>query len=190
MNIANASPQNSSVTATLMIRVNGERELASTLSFIRQRVQEVDPKHPVEMQLYSEALEAIYGDEQKLLNLVGIFSVLCVLISLMGLFGLSAFTTRQRTKEIGIRKILGATSPEIFSLLCKDLVLLILAASVFASALAYYAISQWLLNFAYRIEINIAVFLLTSAGAITLAFLTIILQGNNTVNRNPASSLR
>ncbi|GAB1267768.1 ABC transporter permease [Aurantivibrio infirmus] len=186
---ASLTTQNANLTGTLLVRLSASN-IPSVLNHVRNTLSEQDPSHPPELIFYDQALGQVYTNERRLLNLVVLFAVLSVFISCMGLFGLSSFTTAQRTKEIGIRKILGASRQEILMMLFKDVAGLVAIASVISFALSYYAINQWLDNFSYRIDINLLVFLAISCVAIALAFITIALQGNKTINQNPAQSLR
>ncbi len=120
----------------------------------------------------------------------GIFAGLAVVIACLGLFGLAAFTTIQRTKEIGVRKVLGASVLSIVSLLSKDFVKLVGIAIVIASPLAWYGMNQWLSDFAYKVNIEWWVFLLAGALAVGVALLTVSFQSIKAALTNPVKSLR
>ena len=124
------------------------------------------------------------------MKLSGIFSGVCILISCLGLLGLAAFTTEQRTKEIGVRKVLGASTLQIIVMLSRSILLIVLAASVVASLIAYFAIDEWLAGFAYHAGINPLVFVLSAAIAVAVAFGTVALQAFKTAQANPVESLR
>jgi len=108
----------------------------------------------------------------------------------LGLLGLSAFTVEQRTKEIGIRKVLGASIPQIMTLLTKEFVKLVVIANVIAFPIAYFAMSKWLQNFAYHISISPWMFILAAAAALGIAFLTISYQTFKAAASNPVDTLR
>jgi putative ABC transport system permease protein len=108
----------------------------------------------------------------------------------MGLFGLAAFTTEQRTQEIGTRKVLGATSWQIIALLARRILVLVLVASVLAAVAAYFAIDEWLTGFAYRAGIDPLIFLLAAGVAAAVAFATLALQSWKTASADPVHSLR
>lgn len=165
-------------------------DTASTLAFLADKFAGYDPKHPFEYRFLDDILDRQYASERRQMQLIGIFAAVCILISCMGLFGLSAFTTSQRTKEIGIRKILGASTSQIILLLFRDIVGLILIAAIVASAVSYYVVSNWLAGFAYKEEINLAVFLLAAAFCVGLAFATVALQSLRTASTNPGVALR
>ena len=129
-------------------------------------------------------------ERKHFMKLTGIFSGICILISCLGLFGLAAFTTEQRTKEIGIRKILGATTSQIIVMLSRSILLIVLVASVVASLIAYFIIDEWLTDFAYHAGINPLVFVLSAAIAMAVAFGTVALQAFKTAQENPVKALR
>ncbi|MBK7940140.1 MAG: hypothetical protein IPJ82_25025 [Lewinellaceae bacterium] len=112
------------------------------------------------------------------------------MISCLGLFGLSMFTAEQRKKEIGIRKVLGASVVGITSLLAKDFLKLVVIAIVIASPLAWWAMNQWLAGFAYRIDIQWWMFVVAGAGAVAVAFLTVGFQSVKAALANPVKSLK
>jgi putative ABC transport system permease protein len=124
------------------------------------------------------------------MKLIGLFAAICVFIACLGLFGLAAFTTEQRTREIGTRKVLGATTLQIILLLSRRILVIVLIASVLASIAAYFAMDEWLAGFAYRADINPLVFLIAAAAAAAVAFTTVALQSFKTAHADPVQSLR
>ena len=145
---------------------------------------------PFEYHFLDEDYESLYKAEQRIAGIFSTFSTLAILLACLGLFGLTAFAVVQRTKEIGIRKILGANIPSIISLLSKDFLLLIMIAIVVASPLAWYAASTWLQDFVYRIKIEWWVFVLAGVVALGIALLTISFQAVKAALANPVKSLR
>ncbi len=131
-----------------------------------------------------------YQTEVRTRQLVTIFSVLAILIASLGLFGLASFTTEQRTKEIGIRKAMGASVPGIFALLCKDILKLVLIAAVIALPVSYYLMHNWLQNFAYRISYSVLGFLISTLIAGIIAILTISNQTYRAARANPVDALK
>jgi ABC-type antimicrobial peptide transport system permease subunit len=160
------------------------------LGFIQQKFNQFDPRHPFEYRFLDEAIDALYLSETRLMRMTGIFSGICIFISCLGLFGLAAYTTEQRTKEIGIRKVLGASASQIIVMLARNILLLVLGGAIIASIIAYYATNEWLTSFAYRVGINPLVFLISAAIVIAVAFGTIALQSYKTAQSNPAQTLR
>ena len=124
------------------------------------------------------------------MKLFTIFAGLAILISCLGLFGLAAFMAETRTKEIGVRKILGASVASIAATLAKDFSKWILLANFFAWPIAFYAMNKWLQNFAYRIDIGLWVFVLAGAMALLIALLTVSWQAIRAATANPVESLR
>jgi putative ABC transport system permease protein len=137
-----------------------------------------------------EDYDNMYRTEERMGTLLNYFSVLAVFIACLGLFGLVSFSTEQRTKEIGIRKVLGATVPGIVMLLGKDFVKLVLLANIIAWSVAYYAMNSWLQDFAYRVNINLLVFLVTAVLSAFIALVTVSSQATKAAMTNPVKSLR
>lgn len=121
---------------------------------------------------------------------VGKFTFIGIFIACLGLFGLASFIAEQRTKEIGVRKVLGSSIVEVVTLLTKDFAKWVLLANVFAWPVAYFAVTRWLQNFAYKIDIGISVFIISSASALLIALLTVGYQTIKTATANPVDSLR
>jgi putative ABC transport system permease protein len=132
----------------------------------------------------------MYSSEQVIGRLSACFTMLAILIACLGLFGLATFTAQQRTKEIGIRKVLGATIAQILVLLSKEFLRLVLIAVAIAMPLAAYFMHDWLNKFAYHVDVSWWVFALTALLAITLAMLTVSYQSVKTARMNPVKSLR
>jgi putative ABC transport system permease protein len=124
------------------------------------------------------------------MKLTAIFAGICIFIAIMGLFGLAAFTTEQRTKEIGIRMVLGATDSQIITLLSRYLLPLVLIAAIPASILSYYAIDKWLQRFAYHTDINWLTFVLATLVVALVALATVVLQSLKTTRADPIKALR
>ena len=148
------------------------------------------PDRPYDYQFLNTRFDRLYAREQTQQRLFGVFAGVAILISCLGLFGLSMFMAEQRTKEIGIRKVLGATVPSLVALLSRDLLKLVLIALLVASPVAWYAMSQWLDGFAYRTSVGVGVFLLTGLVAIAIALLTVSFQSVKAALMNPVKSLR
>jgi putative ABC transport system permease protein len=173
----------------LVLNVAGEG-VAPVLRMLEEKFADLDPTHPFEYLFLDDALNELYASEKNLMTLVGIFAGVCILIACLGLYGLSAFTTEQRTKEIGIRKVLGASSLQIVTLLARNILLLVVAGAVVASIGATFAIDEWLAGFAYRTGINPMIFVLSTVVAAIVAFATIALQSWGTARADPANALR
>jgi putative ABC transport system permease protein len=173
----------------LVLNISGE-DLSQTVAFVERVVQQADPRHPFEFEFLDAQLDKLYKDEHQLTRLTGIFAGICIFIACLGLFGLAAFATEQRTREIGTRKVLGATSTQIILLLARRILLLVAIASVLASVIAYFAVEQWLTGFAYRAGINFFIFVLAATSAAAVTFITVALQSYKTASADPVEALR
>ncbi|MEM1125928.1 MAG: ABC transporter permease [Bacteroidota bacterium] len=145
---------------------------------------------PFQATFLDEALDAQYREERRLGQILGSFTVLAILIACLGLLGLAAFTAEQRTKEIGVRKVLGATSGSIVALLSRELVLLVALAGLVAAPIAYLSMERWLTAFAYRIDPNPLIFLGAAAVALLVALATVSSQTFRAATTDPAKALR
>ena len=170
---------------SLLVRVKPEN-----LDVVRQAWQALVPERPFEYSFLDDSYNQQYRREETLATLIGWFSALTIFISCLGLFGLAAFTAEQRTKEIGIRKVLGASVSSIVTLLSKDFLKLVLIAILIASPIAWYAINQWLKDFAYKIDIEWWYFALAGALAVSIALLMVSSQSIKAALMNPVNSLR
>ena len=132
----------------------------------------------------------MYKSEEISSKIFGIFTILAILIACVGLFGLAAYTASKRTKEIGIRKVMGASIPRIISLLSFDFAKLVVLAFIIAIPVAYIFMKKWLLNFAYQTSISIWIFLFAGIAALFVALFTISMHAMKAANANPAESLK
>ena len=171
------------------VRVSGNDPVRA-LEQIRQTWQQLFPNEVFEYQFLDEQLAALYETETLTARLVNVFTALAVLICCLGLYGLVSHVVVQRTKEIGIRKVLGASVASIVTLLSKDFLKLVLLAIVIASPIAWYAMNRWLQDFAYRIGIEWWVFALAGGLAVAIALLTVSFQAIKAALMNPVKSLR
>lgn len=149
-----------------------------------------NPDKPFEFSFLDNDLNKLYKSEQSTSSLLSIFTGLSVFISCLGLFGLASFSVQQRTKEIGIRKVLGASVFSILQLLTKEFIGLVVIANIIAWPLAWYGANQWLDKFAYRIDMEIAVFIVTAVLILTIAIVTVGVKAVKTALMNPVKSLR
>lgn len=173
----------------LTLRISGV-DIAGTLGFIQDKWQAFDARYPFEYHFLDRKLDQLYRSETRLLQIFGAFAALAIFIACLGLLGLAAFTARQRTKEIGIRKVLGATVANLVALLSKDFVKLVLLANLIAWPVAWYAMNQWLQNFTYRVEMSWWVFGLAGGLALMIALVTVSTQAMWAALTNPVDSLR
>jgi putative ABC transport system permease protein len=174
----------------LMIISIAPEGIRETLQHIRNLFAELDPTHPFEYTFLDEELDQLYVSEARLMRLIGMFAAICILVACLGLFGLAASATEQRTKEIGIRKVLGASTFSIILLLARRVLALIAAGALLASIVAWLAMQEWLSGFAYRAALNPLYLLLAALGAGAVALLTMALQSWRTARGDPVQALR
>ncbi len=171
------------------IRVRGE-SIPEVLAFAQAEWEKANPNHPFEYSFVDETYDALYRSEMKLSRLSGYFTGIAVFVACLGLFGLSSFMALQKTKEIGIRKVLGASTGNIVSRLVNEFFLLVVLAGFIACPLAYYAMNRWLSNFAYRIDISLWLLFLAAVQALLIALITVSYQSIRAAVANPVDSLR
>ena len=171
------------------IKISGQN-VQSSVSFIRDTWQHYTPETPFDFTFLDQRFDQLYHSEQQQGTLFTIFACIAIFIACLGLFGLSAFTISQRVKEIGVRKVLGASVAQIVTELSKDFLILVLIAAAVAIPVALYAMNQWLGSFAFRI--NVSWWILASAAviAVIIAFVTISFQSIKAATANPVKSLR
>lgn len=182
-------PEQQRVYPLLNIRFRPENT-RSVLAGVEQAWNKFAPEQPFSYFFLDDRLNELYHNEQTSGRIFAVFAVLAILIASIGLFGLSAYTAEMRTKEIGIRKVLGSTASKIMLLLSRDFAQLILFAFVFAVPAAYFAMHQWLQNFAFRLGVQPWTFVLAGAAALVIAQLTISFQAIRAANANPADTLK
>jgi len=173
----------------MAIKVNSQN-INQTLEKVSTLWEQFLPRQPFDYFFMDNYFDNLHKAEARTGKLLGIFSVLALFIASMGLFGLSSFITEQRTKEIGVRKVMGSTVGNILLLLNKQFTQWILIANLVAWPLAWYFMNDWLRNFAYRIDLSPAIFILVGLGSILLALLTVSYQTLRAATVNPAYSLR
>jgi putative ABC transport system permease protein len=165
-------------------------QVQTAIKSISQIYKKQDPNNPISFGFVNQDLDKQYNNDQQTGRIVLIFSVLAIIISCMGLFGLATFATQKRTKEIGIRKVLGASALSITTLLSKDFLKLVIVAIVIASPIAYYFMDKWLADFAYRTHISWWIFGGAGGGAVGVALLTVSYQAFRAALMNPVKSLK
>jgi putative ABC transport system permease protein len=172
------------------IKINPQVSMSEALPKVESVFKKIIPAVPFEYKFADEEYARKFGKEERIGNLASIFAVLAIFISCLGLLGLASFVAETRTKEIGIRKVLGATVTGLWRMLSKDFVWLVLIACVVAAPLTYYLMNSWLAKFAYRTEVSIWIFVATGLGAILITLLTTSFQAIKAALMNPVNSLR
>ncbi len=165
-------------------------ESKSVIAALEKQWKAMAPTQPFSYRFLDEAFSRMYQTEQRLGQIALIFASLAIFVSCLGLFGLASFMAEQRTKEIGIRKVLGATTAGIVGLLSKDFLLLVGFALLIATPLAWWGMHKWLQDFVYRIDISAWVFVMAGLAAIAIAFITVGFQSIRAALANPVNSLR
>lgn len=177
---------------SFLIHVNGNN-LRSTMDFLETKFVDLDPSHPFEYRFLDTRAEELYREDQRQSELTGLLSYICIFISCLGLLGLASFTTSQRIKEIGVRKVLGASIPQLVFMIFKDVLTLILIGFAVSIPVSYYLIQNWLQEFAYQMPLaQTLAFATIISGllAILVAFLTVSYHSLRAASQNPVKALR
>lgn len=188
--IENVPERKNSVAIKLAAGEKNLSQVKATLTQIENEWKKIFPATAFEYSFLNESIGWLFDQERKTIWLMNVAMGITIFISCMGLFGLGMFTAERRTKEIGIRKVLGASVTEIAAMLSKDFVILVLIAIVIASPVAWYFMNQWLQDFVYRTQISWWVFVLAGAMAVLIALLTVSFQAVRAAFANPVKSLR
>ncbi|UCE24606.1 MAG: FtsX-like permease family protein, partial [Candidatus Zixiibacteriota bacterium] len=173
----------------LLVRVDGA-DLSGNIASIREVFAQLFPDRPFEFALLEDEVQQVFAGELRQSTVLGYSCLLAVFVALIGLFGLALHMTQQRTKEIGIRKVCGASSCRIVSMLTAEFLMLVTVANAIALPVAYYFLSDWLQQYPYRIEWGIACFAATVAASLILALLTVGYQSIRSANADPVDALR
>jgi putative ABC transport system permease protein len=173
----------------VMIKIRGNG-IPQALAGIESVWKNVNPNLPFEHHFLDETYDSLYNKEKQTSTLFNYFTVLAIAISCLGLFGLAAFVAENRTKEIGIRKVLGATVSNVVAMLSADFAKPVLLANVISWPLAYLAMNKWLQEFAYRIDVAWWMFALAGGLALLIALITVSIQAIKAALANPVEALR
>ncbi|MBY0434309.1 MAG: ABC transporter permease [Cyclobacteriaceae bacterium] len=172
----------------LLVKANTSN-LAGTVKQLENTYKKVVPA-AFEYKFLDQHLASLYAAEQNLSKVVMLFAGLAIFVACLGLYALAAFTAEQRSKEIGIRKVMGASVPQLVNILSRDFILLVLIAFVIGIPAAYYLMNQWLDSFAYRTNISVTVFIIAGLVSLVIAWLTVSFESLKAANANPVKSLR
>jgi ABC-type antimicrobial peptide transport system permease subunit len=172
------------------IKLNPELSAGESLKKIEAVFQKFNPGSPFDYKFSDQEYERKFLAEERIGQLASIFAALAIFISCLGLFGLASFVAEQRTKEIGIRKVLGATVPNLWGLLSKDFVLLVIISCLISAPIAWYFLRDWLQKYEYRTEISWWIFVLAGVGALAITLLTVSFQAIKAALMNPVKSLK
>lgn len=172
------------------VRLNPEKSKSANLEIIENVFKENFPNLPFDYQFIDEQYGQKFRSEERMANLSKVFTLLAIFISCLGIFGLASFVAEQRTKEIGVRKTLGASVSQLWVLLSKDFVKLVVISLIIGSPIAYYMMLEWLQRFPYRTDISWTVFAIASLGALIITIITVSYQAIKSATSNPVDSLR
>ena len=175
---------------TINIKLNQKIGTTTAVSKIASVFQKYNPAVPFDYKFVDEEYAKKFVNEERLGKISSIFAILAILISCLGLFGLASFIAEQRTKEIGIRKVLGASVANVWQLLSKDFVVLVIISCLIAAPIAYYFMNNWLQKYTYRTEISWWIFAISGAGALAITLLTVSYQAIKAAVMNPVKSLK
>jgi putative ABC transport system permease protein len=182
-----AKPEN---TTEMYVRLKKQANAETALTQIQNVLKKDNPAYPFTYQFVDDQFNNMFFVETLIGSLAKVFASLAIFISCLGLFGLSAYTAERRTKEIGVRKVLGASVANITSLLSKDFIKLVALSCLVAFPVAWWIMHNWLQNYKYRIEISWWIFLAAGTSAILIALITISFQSVKAAIANPVKSLR
>jgi putative ABC transport system permease protein len=174
---------------SVAVKISGENK-DETISYLQDEWQAMRPDLPFDYYLVSDSFDQQYESEEKVAQVFGFFAGLAILISVLGLFGLSAYAAEQRTREIGIRKVMGASVASIVTLLGVDFLKLVLFGFLIAVPIAWYGMSIWLENFAYSIHVSWVIFLTAGISAALIAALTVSSQSIRAAMTNPVDTFK
>ena len=166
------------------------KDVGNVLPFMEAKWKELVPDEPFSYSFLNDDFQSNYSADARTSRIVNSFTIISILISCLGLFGLAAFAAQQRIKEIGVRKVLGASVPSIVALLSGDFMKLVLVSLVIATPLTWYVMSKWLQDFAYSISMEWWMFAIAGALAIVIALLTVSSQAIKAALTNPVRSLK
>ncbi|APZ45128.1 ABC transporter permease [Polaribacter reichenbachii] len=172
------------------LRLNPNKSIADNLAIIKKTFKANFPSLPFEYQFVDEEYGRKFRSEERIANLSKVFTLLAIFISCLGLFGLASFVAEQRTKEIGIRKTLGASVSQLWVLLSKDFLKLVVISLLIGSPIAYLMMNQWLQKFTYRTNISWSVFAIACVGALIITLITVSYQAIKSATSNPVDSLK
>lgn len=185
-------------TLMMLYRVNnrivylklGDENIQETIRYIEKTWNEIYPNQPFKYEFVKDRFYEQFGADEKRGFIFTLFTVLAILIACLGLFGLASYTVERRTKEIGIRKVVGASEGTVVKLISKEFIVLVSIAIVIAFPLAFYFMRDWLQNFVYRTNLGLFIFIMAGLITIAITFITISFQAWKAANSNPAESLR
>jgi putative ABC transport system permease protein len=174
----------------IAVRVSGTADLPKTVKFIEAKSMAFNAGQPMESQFFDDRLDELYGNDYRFAGMIGTFTAMAVFIACLGLLGVSLFVMQTRVKEIGIRKVMGASIGNVFYLVSKEFILLALLSAIVAIPVTTYVINAWLQNYAYRVSVDVSVVLYALLAAMIIVLMTISYQALRASRANPVDALR
>lgn len=187
--IAFEVPENQDRYGNMIVSVNSQ-SFSETIALIEDTWKKQVEDAPFEYTFLDDNIQQQYEEDRRISSIITYFTAIAIIICCLGLYGLSSFMAERRLKEIGVRKVMGATVTQIMSMMSREFVKLVLLAFVIATPLAWYAMNQWLQAFEYKVALDITIFILAGSGAVTIALLTISYESLKAANADPARTLR
>ena len=189
MRYSKGVPNNRGASGFLSLRITNEN-VQETIAYVKNKWSEFVPDRIFDYYFLDDDYNRLYMTEQRMGKIFTIFSALAIFIAGLGLFGLSSFTAEQRSKEICVRKVLGASVRSIMVLLSKETLIMVLISTIVAWPVAYYFMNRWLQDFAYRIDLSFLTFILSSFTALIIGLITISFQAFRAATANPIDALK
>jgi putative ABC transport system permease protein len=174
----------------LTLKINEAVSASDAVAKVEEVFKKFNPEQPFDYYFVDELYGRKFGNEERVGKLATVFTGLAIFISCLGIFGLAAFVAEQRTKEIGIRKVLGASMLNVWQLISREFILLVVLSCIIAIPIGYYLLKSWLAGFSYRTEISLWVFGVSFLGALVITLLTVSTQAIKAAMSNPVKSLR
>ncbi len=176
--------------AAAYVRVKAGSDLRAAMKHIQASLKKIDPVYPFKVSFYDEILQRTYVKELKISNLITLFSVIAILISIVGVFGLVVFESEYRRKEVAVRKVLGSSTPQILVLFNRSYLIILVICFILSAPVAFYGVYRWLENFAYRTPMYWWVFLAAFIIVSVITFITVTFQNWHVANSNPVESIK
>jgi putative ABC transport system permease protein len=161
-----------------------------TIAYIEEEWSKLEPSHPFRYEFLDQKFGALLKQQENFGTMFLFLTILAIIISAMGLYGLASYTAAQRTKEIGVRKVLGASVPNIMKMLTKDFIKLVLIANFFAWPITYLLAKNWLSNFSYQIDMPVMPYIFATMLALIIALITVSFQAYQAANSDPVYALK
>jgi ABC-type antimicrobial peptide transport system permease subunit len=174
----------------MIMRLNATKPVTESLAEIKEVFKRLNPESPFDFRFVDNEYARKFSGEERIGSLAGLFAILAVFISCLGLFGLASFVAEQRTKEIGIRKVLGATVASLWKMLSKDFIFLTVIACGIAIPISLVFMNNWLTQYEYRVPLTWEIFVIAAGGTILLTLITVSFQALRAAVANPVRNLR